>query len=451
MRKSSWIAGILIIAILVAAAAAIAALPQSKAGIKPSKNELSQAEHYLKKLEDRAERMRGQNFKMGYEETEALKRIKALKEKYPDDPDVNALFQRANKAVMTSKGDFVEISPDMLKYRTAKASIAGLFAKEAESQWQAFQKTVVASGKLIAKPFPPASPREENIETMKGRTVILPDFIYPENQFMEFSGEYVVVGSRTRGLYYVQINTPSWLGVYEAVKRYRRFINSDLPENTPMTMIGRITDITLLVPEAGKKKIGGAFWGWVVEPQAVWIEGKTFALADASLETGGRFAGEERMDEIKGPLYSVTTIPADVTPERLLEIYAAAIKEQNIKLFLDCIDPEQRSTPRAKSRVMYHWDWHQIRFATLYVHATVDRVTSYVSKGYDPNNNLENFFLTEDQKTQVKKISEPTVERATVWTKAWDERGRQYGSPKPHALIRRDGGRWYIRDFAAQF
>ncbi len=450
MSKPKVVSVILVFALFAAVSAASSAPPQAKSNLKPTKNELTQAEHFLKKLEDKAGRMRGQNFKMGYEETEALKRIKALKEKYPDDPDVESFFQRASKAVMTSKGDFIEITPDMLKYRTAKASIAGLFAGEAEGQWQAFQKTIV-SDNLIAKPFPPLSPRDESLRVMKGRTVILPDFIFPENQFMEFSGEYVFVGSRTRGLYYVQINTPGWLGIYEAVKRYRRLVNSDLPENTPMTMVGRIMDIALLVPEAGKKKIGGAYWGWVVEPQAVWIEGKTFALADASLETGGRFAGEERMDEIKGPLYSVTAVPADVTPERLLEIYAAAIKEQNLKLFLDCIDPDQQSTPRAKSRVMYHWDWHQIRFSTLYVQATVDRVTTVVSKGFDPNNSLENFFMTEDQKTQAKKISEPMVERATVWTKAWDERGRQYGSPKPHALIRRDGGRWYIRDYAAQF
>ncbi len=451
MRKPLWMAIGLISVFIVAGAASLAAAPQSKPGTKPTKNELVSAEHYLKKLEDRAERMKGQNFKMGYEEQEALKRIKALKEKYPDDPDVQALFQRASKSVMTSKGDFLEVTPDMLKYRQAKATLANLFAKEAETQWQAFQKKIAASGNPIAKPFPPPTPREENIGTMKGRTIVLPDFIYPNNQFMETSGEYVFVGSRTRGFYYVQINMPSWLGVYEAVKRYRRFVNSDLPENTPWTMIGRITDIALLVPEAEKKKIGGAFWGWVVEPQAIRVEGKTFAVADADLETGGRFAGEERMDEIKRPLYSVTSIPANVTPERLLEIYCAAIKEQNIKLFQDCIDPELQTTPRAKSRVMYHWDWHQIRFATLYIHATVDKVTTYVSKGYDPNNNLESFFLTDAQKNQVKKISEPRVERAVVWTKAWDERGRQYGSPKPHALIRRDGGRWYIRDFAAQF
>lgn len=47
------------------------------------------------------------------------------------------------------------------------------------------------------------------------------------------------------------------------------------------------------------------------------------------------------MEQIKGPLYSVRSIPADVTPERLVEIFATAIQEKNLKLYLDCIDPKR--------------------------------------------------------------------------------------------------------------
>jgi hypothetical protein len=102
---------------------------------------------------------------------------------------------------------------------------------------------------------------------------------------------------------------------------------------------------------------------------------------------------------------------------------------------------------------MYHWDWHQYRFANFYVHITVDKAKVRVLKGFDQGNRLEDFFLSSEQKEAVKKISEDLVEEATVFSKAFDERGRQYGSPKPHFLRRVGGskGRWYITNFPQPF
>ena len=76
-----------------------------------------------------------------------------------------------------------------------------------------------------------------------------------------------------------------------------------------------------------------------------------------------------------------------------------------------------------------------------------------VRKGYDSGNDLESFFLTDEQKQTVAKISEELVEDAEVKSKAWDERGRQYGSPKPHFLKRTGGakGRWYVMNFEQPF
>jgi len=286
---------------------------------------------------------------------------------------------------------------------------------------------------------------------MPGKYVVLDKVEFPANQFTDLGREFISWGTPARGMYYIQIDTPSWRGAYEALKRYRRLVNASLAEGTPFSVAGRIEGAELTVPEAGKKRLGGAFWGWVVVPEVIWVDGLAFAAADRNAELGGRFAGEERMEEIKGPLYSVKAIPPDVTPERLVEIFATAIKEKNLELYLDCIDPKFLGGPRAKSLAMYHWDWHQVRFRDFYVHVTIDKVEKTVVKGYDEGNDLESFFLTDEQKAQARKISEPSVERATVTTKAWDERGRQYGSPKPHELIRRGGGRWYVFDFAAQF
>ena len=60
-------------------------------------------------------------------------------------------------------------------------------------------------------------------------------------------------------------------------------------------------------------------------------------------------------------------------------------------------------------------------------------------------------FLDDDQKEKIKEISGELVEQVVVTSRAWDERGRQYGSPKPHYLIRRDHGRWYINNFEQPF
>ncbi|MBK8598964.1 MAG: hypothetical protein IPP07_09505 [Holophagales bacterium] len=438
-------------AVLAILFAVLSASWAASAAEKAPPNDVTKAEHYLRKLEDHARRARGAAFKPGYEDNEALKRIKELKEKYPDDPAVEALFARARTALMGSKGDFIEITPEMLRYRDQEKKIVELFSKEAVAQIAAWKAKASAGGKLLAQALPAPGLREPAAAGMPGKYVVLDKVEYPANQFTDLGREYLSWGTPARGLYYVQLDTPPWRGAYEALKRYRRLVNAGLAEGTPFTVAGRIESAELTVPEAGKKRLGGAFWGWVVVPEVIWVDGLAFAAADRNAELGGRFAGEERIEEIKGPLYSVKAIPPDVTPERLVETFATAIKEKNLKLYLDCIDPKFLGGPRAKSLAMYHWDWHQVRFRDFYVHVTIDKVEKTVVKGYDAGNDLESFFLTDEQKAQARKISEPSVERATVTTKAWDERGRQYGSPKPHELIRRGGGRWYVFDFAAQF
>lgn len=433
----------------IAALALVLVVLPASAVEKAPPNDVTKAEFYLKKLEDHARRGRGASFKPGYEDNEALKRIKELTEKYPDDPAVEALFARARAALMGSKGDFIEITPEMLRYRDQEKKIVELFTKAATAEIQTWKSR--AGARLLAQALPAPGFREPAGRGMPGKYVVLDKVEYPANQFTDLGREFISWGTPARGMYYIQIDTPSWRGAYEALKRYRRLVNASLAEGTLFSVAGRIEGAELAVPEAGRKRLGGAFWGWVVVPEVIWVDGLAFAAADRNTELGGRFAGEEQMEEIKGPLYSVKAIPPDVTPERLVEIFATAIKEKNLKLYLDCIDPKFLGGPRAKSLAMYHWDWHQVRFRDFYVHVTIDKVEKTVVKGYDAGNDLESFFLTDEQKAQAKKISEPSVERATVTTKAWDERGRQYGSPKPHEMIRRGGGRWYVFDFAAQF
>ena len=157
------------------------------------------------------------------------------------------------------------------------------------------------------------------------------------------------------------------------------------------------------------------------------------------------------MEEIKSPLYTVRRVPSDVTPERLVEIFAASIKEKNFDLYLECIDPKRARTRSEMSLLRYHWDLHLERFAKLYVHVETEEAVIEVIKGFDSGTGVEDFFLDEGQKEKIREISGELVEQATVVSKAWDENGRQYGSPKPHYLVRRDKGRWYIDNFEQPF
>jgi hypothetical protein len=418
----------------------------------PSKLGLSSAEHYLEKFEARVNRARGQPFQLGYEDKEALKKIRALKESWPDHPKVDELFARAKQALIASKGETFTITPEMLAYRDKEKKLVELFAVEAEKQWAEFRKRELADDKVV-KAWPAPGIRDVSMEDMVGKYVILEDFEYPTNQFYDFGREFVFVGVGSRGFYYVEIDNREWLGAYEAVKRYRRLVNGRLPEGGKWTIIGRITGLEILVPDAAEKKIGPAHWGWRVVPAAILIPGHTFAVFDSTLELGGRFAGEERLEAIKSPLYTVREIPQDVTPEQLVEIFATAIKEKNYALFLDSIDPNRRKTNTALSRIRYHWDLHQHRFAEFYCHVTVesDRTAIRVLQGFDEAADDEGFFLDESEKATIRERSDPLIEEAEVWTKAWNERGLQYGSEKPHYLRRYGKQRWYIEAYAMPY
>jgi len=418
----------------------------------PGKQELGGAERFVEQFEKHVERAKGAPFPLGNDENEALKRVKALKEKYPDDPKVKDLFERARKALLASKGEGMEITPDMLAYRENEKKMVKLFAEEADKQWAAFRDTNLAGEGKSMDPFPAPGVRDANMHELRGKFVVLEKFEYPTNQFSDTGREFVSVGSGATGYYYVDIGTREWISLYEAVKRYRRLVNAGLAEGTQWTMIGRISGLQLIVPDAGKDKVGPAMWGFIVVPEAILVPGLTFAVLAPESDLGGRFAGEERLQEIKDPLFTVKSIPEDVTPERLVEIFEIAIKEKNFDLYVECIDPARRTTKTAMSLLRYHWDLHVSRFATLYCHATVaPRTKIRVLKGFDETAGDQDFFLTEEEKKKIRERSEPLVEEAEVWTKAWTDKGLQYGSEKPHYLRRYGKKRWYISTYSSQF
>jgi len=446
-RRPALAALLGVVALLVAGATPAAAVEHAPA------SEVSRAEHFVKKLEERAVRMRGQPFTPGYEENEALRRVKSLRERFPDDPAVEALFQRTRTALVASKGETIEVTPEMLAYRNAEERVVSELARDEEAAWRSLVARLAAEPLGLPPPFPAPSPEETALEAVEGRAVVLEGVEYPAAEFSDLGRQHVAVGSLTRGFYWVDLSGRGWAGAYEALRRYRHLVSPLLPEEGALTVAGRISGVRLLVPEAGKRKTRPASWGWVVEPLAVRVPGRTLGLADPSAAAGGRFAGEERLASLKASTYTVTSVPPGAAPERLVEVFATAAKEKNRELWLSCIDPDRRKGPRAGSLLDYHWEWHQLRFARLYVHVTAEKAEVEVASGHDESDAYDAFFLSDGQRSTAARIAGAKVERATVWTRAWDERGRQYGSPKPRFLKRTGGaaGRWYVVNFEQPF
>ena len=411
---------------------------------------IGQAEMYLKEFEAEVQRANGATGVFRSKE-DALSRIMILNDFAPEDPRVKDLFERARACIIGSTGNFTEITGDMTQYLVNEANIRKLYSEKSEKAWNEFKTQY--QDKLLERVYPAPDLNESTVEDFAGRYVILDEVRYPSNQFLGVTGEYIWVGKRSTGMYFVKINTRKWLGPYEAVKRYRRLVDSTMMEVEEWTVLGEITGITMEIPEAGVQKVGSPVYAVVVEPVALYVPGHVLGLYDPECETSGRFVGEEEVAAIKESWYTVKSVPEDVTPERLVEIFRQAIKEKNYDLYVDCIQQERRKNPTQESLLLYHWDLHQERFHGEYVHAEVvpDATKITVVKGYDDNNGLDSYFLSKEDQQNIAKRYGDKVEYASVQTISFDKNGKQLGSPVRRNLIRTNGGRWYVRDYEIRF
>ena len=437
---------------LVAALAAVSAVSSVAyaAGDDAQRRRLvGQADYYVREFEKEVARQRGGEKAVWRTKRDALERVQRLKTDYPDDPDVDALFKRVKSALMKSKGDYTEVAEQWTAYKRNEEALRKIIAEAGAKEWEGLLAKY--GDKVVAKPFPAPDYKEKTVDDLAGRCVVLSDIEYPRRQFYGATGEYVASGKPSLGFYFVNISSRDWLGPYEAVKRYRRNVDSSLEDVQKWTVIGEIVDITAENPNPGEEAVGNVQYGWEVKPIALYVPGHVMAVRDDSGEATGRFIGEERVEAIKDGWYTVKEIPADGTPERLMEIFMTAIKEKNYKLYQACIDPELQKSEMGADLLKYHWDLHQGRFHREYVHATFGKAKITVQSGFDDSNDLENFFLDEGQKNTLRKIGGVKVEVATVESKAYDENGKQLGSPHPHKMIRRGGGRWYVTDYAPRF
>ena len=411
---------------------------------------IQQAEMYLKEFENEVKRANGATG-IFRSKDDALSRIMILNEFAPQDERVKALFDRARKCIIGSTGNFTEIDDAMLQYLKNEDDIRKLYSEKSEKAWNELLDKY--RDNMLEKAFPAPDVRETSFEELKGRYVVLDEVRYPMNQFVGITGEYIHTGKRSSGMYFVKIDTRKWLGPYEAIKRYRRLVDATMAEVDKWTALCEITDMTLEVPEAGEKKVGSAVYGLVVEPVALYVPGHVLGLYDAQNENSGYFVDEDQVAAIKESWFTEKSVPEDVTPERLVEIFRQAIKEKNYDLYVDCIQPERRSNPIQESLMLYHWDLHQERFHGEYVHAEVVKEATKITvvKGYSDESGLDSYFLSaEDQKNIASKYGDK-VEYASVQTISFDRNGKQLGSPVRRNLIRTNGGRWYVRDYEIRF
>ncbi|MBQ3217411.1 MAG: hypothetical protein IJB33_00885 [Akkermansia sp.] len=412
---------------------------------KASTRELGYTEYYLKEFEAEVRRAQGSSNTMFRNKNEALKRVQALMQSYPEDPAVLALYERTRAALMMSKGDYQAVTPAMMAYLNNEKNLREKYAQLSVNKWKELQQ----GRELLARVFPAADPMKNTEQTSPiGKTIILPDVKYPDNQFVGGSGEYIAVGKPSTGFYFVNIGGREWVGPYEAIKRFRRDVDGSLGESHNFTVLGTVQGPVMEIP--GNRRTNMA-WGWVVEPEALYIDGRIVATFDAADEKGGSYVEEEKVAAIKESWYTEKDVPENATPERVMEIFLAAIKEKNYELYRKCINPERRKTETAESLLRYHWDLHQERLHGEYVHAVFSDTKITVVKGHDDKNDLENFFLDDSQRNQLTRMLGEKVEHATVQSRAFDANGKQVGTKNAHRLIRKGGGRWYVDNYGIRF
>lgn len=411
---------------------------------------ISQTNYYLTEYEKEVARANGASNCYFPSKDEALNRVKILVQFAPDDARVQELFARAKACVKGGAGHIEEVDDSMTQYLRNEENLRKHFAEVSEKAWNGLLEQY--KEQRLEKIFPTPDMNTYSIEDMRDKIVVLEDVRYPENQFMGASGEYVWNGTRSDGMYFIKIDGREWLGPYEAVKRYRRLVDTTLNEVKTWSMIAKISNLTFEIPDAGEAKVGDGVFGWVLEPIALYVPGHVLAVFDENGEHTGRFIDEEKVEEMKEAWYTVKEVPADVTPDRLVEIYLAAIKEKNFKLYLDCIDPTRRENPVQVSLINYHWDLHQERFHGEYVHAKVkpEETVIRIIKGYD-DNSVDTFFLDEDELAKIKAAQGEKEEEAYVQTVAMDKNGKQLGTPAKHTLKRVGDGRWYISTYEVRF
>jgi len=414
----------------------------------PKKLELDEADYYLRKFETYAERLKGEKGPLTADAKLALQKVSALRAQHPDHAKVEALYQRARSAAKKLQGVTLDITPAMLAYRQQAAKNAERLAEVSVAAWEDYRDRVAAQDGSILDALPAESPERKPLSEVRGSLVVLEGLRYPDDLFKHYARQFIAVGKPSVGFYFVDVSHRGFVGAYEAIRRYQRRVSDDIPAE--WTVVGEIVSAQVMVPEAGEAKVGPAYAGWVVQPRAIYVPGKVFAVADDEHGEGGTFAGEDRMAEILADQYSIRSVPEDVTPEQLTGVFVTALKERNYDLYLDCIDPAERQTPTQREWLERKYDIFQRRLASDYAHVEVYQAdpVRVIQGGEDAGDaQLLAEFVDEADLAAEAEHRLPRVEQQRLWLRLYDDTGKVREAPKALTLTRQEdveGNRWFI-------
>lgn len=189
---------------------------------------ITQATHYLEEYEKEVARAQGAANYTFRNKEDALGRIKMLVEFAPNDERVQGLFARAKTCVKGGAGNIVTVDHSMTVYLENEENIRRHYAEVSEKAWNDFLSANTEN--KLDRLYPTPDFKKYTLDDMKGKIVVLDNVRYPDNQFMGSLGEYIWCGTRSDGMYFVRIDGREWLGPYEAVKRYRRQVDTTMME-----------------------------------------------------------------------------------------------------------------------------------------------------------------------------------------------------------------------------
>ncbi len=410
---------------------------------KEIKNKIIRAEFFLKKFEDKVNKAKGVPFILRYEEKEALNRVKELKLEYPNSKEVESLFQRTKKCILASKGEGKKIPQEELAYKDSEKMIVEVLGNIANEEWNKLATEFKDDNKYLSSVFPVPDVWNSSLKKIKGKKVVLTNFEYPKRQFPTVSGDYLATGSISEGFYFTRLSTKSWIKAYNALKRFKNLVCSDI--SGFWSVIGRIETLEMHIPEAGESPTAPPATGWVLDVEVIFIKDKVLAFAGNKDETNGYFAGEARLEELKSNSYTITELPPKSSPVQVIKIFARAIKEKNYDLFLDCLHESWKDTPKALARTKYFWENNQERYKNMYVYVEPieEEVKITTIQGEAFQEDAEDFFLTDEEKNSIMEFSEPLIERAVVPCRRYKENGRQLNI-NPVILRREEKQEWRV-------
>ena len=102
----------------------------------PRQIEIADANYYLAKLESYADSLKGAKGPLTPDARIALRKVGALRAKYPNSSKVDALYRRARAAVRKLQGASIKVTAEVLAYRRRKQENAGLLAAESVKAWE---------------------------------------------------------------------------------------------------------------------------------------------------------------------------------------------------------------------------------------------------------------------------------------------------------------------------